>query len=363
MNSAMPVRCDQAFDQLCVHANGDVVCSIIDGRGSFVLGSVHRQSLGEILDGARARELRRLVLESPGSYCPAIGKRCPLKRVAIEPGEAPAPAIRVLAIEPTTACDLRCLACPVRDFSNRVTWRDAYRDGGLSFLAWDGARRVKQHFADALLGAFPTTRAAQPPGRYRALLLRGRIPASRNGTLPAHVIQRVVAEAGPAVEHVDLFSYGEPFLYGDLVEVLRGIRRTLPDAVISISTNGLHVGAPVEEAIVSERLLDWWIFSIDGCDAHSYDRYRIGGNYDVAMANLVRVHGRATPAGIHVIWQYVVFHWNDRDEQLKAAIDKAKHLGIPIWFDFTRTFGRSRRTAKGLEYVVPHLRPLTTLPS
>ena len=52
------LRCRQAFEGLCVHANGDVVCSIVDGRGEFVLGSVYEQSLGEILAGDRAKELR-----------------------------------------------------------------------------------------------------------------------------------------------------------------------------------------------------------------------------------------------------------------------------------------------------------------
>jgi len=36
--SAEPgVRCRHAFEAVCVHANGEVVCSIIDGRGDFVL--------------------------------------------------------------------------------------------------------------------------------------------------------------------------------------------------------------------------------------------------------------------------------------------------------------------------------------
>jgi hypothetical protein len=63
------LRCRHAFEYAVVHGNGEVVCSIIDGRGDFVLGNVHQQSLSEILDGPAARELRRLVLSTPGSYC------------------------------------------------------------------------------------------------------------------------------------------------------------------------------------------------------------------------------------------------------------------------------------------------------
>src|SRR3989442_10801484 len=124
MSELRGLRCRHAFEFVCVHANGDVVCSIIDGRGDFAIGNVHEESLGDMFTGARAQQLRRLVLSTGDSYCPAIGKKCPPVR------------IRFLAIEPTTACDLRCLSCPVRDFTGDVTWRDAYRDGGVSFLLW-----------------------------------------------------------------------------------------------------------------------------------------------------------------------------------------------------------------------------------
>jgi hypothetical protein len=65
MCAAAAVRCRHAFEAASVHANGEV-CSIIDGRGDFVLGNVHQQSIRDILTGARANELRRLMLSTPG---------------------------------------------------------------------------------------------------------------------------------------------------------------------------------------------------------------------------------------------------------------------------------------------------------
>jgi len=363
MHEATGVRCRHAFEAVCVHANGDVVCSIIDGRGDFVIGNVHEGSVDQIFNSDRARELRRLVLSTTDSYCRAIGKQCPLKTIPFSAGEDVRPRIRFLIIEPTTACDLRCLACPVRDFDRGIGWRNAYEDGGVSFLMWDGLRRSKQHAADALTAAIPLL-DAQPSerGRRAAMLLRGRIPRSRTGTLPLDVLRRVVDEAGPAVERVDLFNYGEPFLYRHLVEALRHIRRTLPNAAIAISTDGMQVRAAVEETIVGERLLDWLIFSIDGSDADSYRRYRIGGDFDVALANLARFHKRAAGTGMHIIWQYVVFKWNDGDEQLRRAMAMAKALDVTLWFDFAHTWGRSRRNPDDLRFVTPYLKPFTALP-
>lgn len=358
------LRCRHAFEFACVHANGDVVCSIIDGRGDFVIGNVYEQDLREIFTSARAQELRRLVLSTSDSYCPAIGKRCPLKSLSSKPHEEPPVRIRFLAIEPTTACDLRCLACPVRDFTGDVTWRDAYRDGGASFLLWDGLRRSKQHAADMARRTIPLLGATEPTqlGRLGASLLRGRIPRSRTGTLPIDVLKRVVTEAGPGVERVDLFNYGEPFLYRPLVDALRHVRRTLPTTTIAISTDGMQVREAVESTIIRERLLDWLIFSIDGCDAESYRRYRIRGTFEVAFANLVRFHRNAADAGIHVIWQYVVFRWNDRDDQFRRAIALAEEHGLQICFDFAHSWGRSRRNPDDLRYLTPYLKPFTALP-
>src|SRR5215467_8942600 len=98
------VRCRHAFESISIHANGDAVCSIIDGRGDFVLGNVHHESLQTILSGARIQELRRLVLSSQDSYCPAIGKRCPLKTIPTDANEPVPVSLRYFMIEPTTAC-------------------------------------------------------------------------------------------------------------------------------------------------------------------------------------------------------------------------------------------------------------------
>ena len=135
----------------------------------------------------------------------------------------------------------------------------------------------------------------------------------------------------------------------------------MPGTSVAISTDGLQVRPAVEDAIIGERLLDWVIFSIDGVEDDRYRRYRIGGRFEVAFSNMVRFHRRALGTGIRVVWQYVVFRWNDRDEQFHRAIAMAERIGIPIWFDFAYTWGRSRRRPDQLRYLTPFLRPFTAL--
>ena len=359
------LRCRHAFEAASVHANGEVVCSIIDGRGDFVIGNINDQPLPEILAGERARLLRQLVLSTDDAYCRAIGKSCALKTLPVEPGEDVPVKLRFLAIEPTSACDLRCLSCPIRDFSRDTGLGDAWRDGGPGFFLWDAARRGKQYAADALRRAIPALRSIPPHAMPRplALLMRGRVDRrARNGTLSLDTIARVVEEAGPDLERIDFFQYGEPFLYRHLIDALRAIRRARPSVTIAISTDGMPVRAAQLEAIMGERLVDWLIFSVDGVDEATYRRYRIRGSFETAFGNLRHAARLSAGSGVHVIWQYVVFRWNDRDEHFARARALADEIGVPVWFDFAHTWGRSRRSPDGLRNLVPHLRPYTALP-
>lgn len=91
-------------------------------------------------------------------------------------------------------------------------------------------------------------------------------------------------------------------------------------------------------------------------------RVAVGGRFELALHNLVRFHRCAEGSGIQVVWQYVVLCWHDRDEQFRQALALAQQLGIRIWFDFARTWGRSRRKAADLADLLPHLKPETSLP-
>jgi hypothetical protein len=80
---------------------------------------------------------------------------------------------------------------------------------------------------------------------------------NESGLVSLETVKRVVDEAGDGVERIDMFNYGEPFLYRHLTAALRHIRMPLPGAQIAISTDGMQVREVVEQAMVEERLLDW----------------------------------------------------------------------------------------------------------
>jgi MoaA/NifB/PqqE/SkfB family radical SAM enzyme len=293
-----------------------------------------------------------------------VGRRCPLKTIPVDNTDTVPTTLRYLMIEPTTACDLRCLSCPVRDIAGDVTWSDAWPDGGLGFALWDGARRAKQHTADRVRRLLPMFGLSEEATRQpiTSQLLRGRMRRDRGGTLPIDVVKRVISDAGSDLARIDLFNYGEPFLYRPLVEALKHIRAVAPTTDIAISTDGLQVRPEIQSTLIEERLLDWIIFSVDGIDQETYGRYRIRGSFERAFRTMVRFNEDARDSGIRVIWQYVVFRWNDADAHLRRAMAMAEAAGLRLQFDFAHTWGRSRRRPDELQYVRDHLRPFTALP-
>lgn len=354
------MRCWHAFEHMCLLANGDVACSICDGRADFVLGNVYSESPTVIFNGPRYRTLRRLMLQGEGPFCPATGRNCLLKDVEEDENDPEAhKTVRSLQIEPTTACNLRCLTCLVRDIH---PVRGQGGDGDLRFRLWDRARRAKQGLAP-MLRQLPGLDGSSRHGPLRALLARGRMRDDRGGTLPLPVIEAVIDDLHEGLERIDFFNYGEPFLYPHLLDALRHARRRCPQATMAISTNGLPITEDTEEAIISEGLVDWILFSIDGVDADAYAFYRAGGCLRTAWNHLLRFRQKARSSGVHVVWQYLVFRWNDTDRELQTALELAEEHGLTLWFEFVRTWGRSKRSGRDLAWLRPSLKPGTSLPA
>ena len=64
-----------------------------------------------------------------------------------------------------------------------------------------------------------------------------------------------------------------------------------------------------------------------------------------------------------MVWQYLVFRWNDTDRELQTALELAEEHGLTLWFEFVRTWGRSKRSGRDLAWLRPSLKPGTSLPA
>jgi pyruvate-formate lyase-activating enzyme len=293
-----PARvCRMVFDEICVLANGDIVCSCGDPAGLRVYGNVFRDRIADVYDGRRYREIRSWQLESPPSaFCPVIGADCGGRVSRASAGDRPRGRhARTLQLEPVSTCNVRCPSCPA------------------TVMAHDPA-----------------------------------YAPDRRGVLPFAVMEDVVAQL-PALEKLLFYNFGEPFLHPEAVRFLRSVRRRRPDVTIHTSTNGLAFRTGVVEAIAGEGLLDRVVFSVDGAREETYGRYRVGGRLGKALASLDALATAVRRAGtrVEVVWQYILFDWNDSDEEIGEARARAAALGVPLSFVVTHTPGASRRFPPG----------------
>ena len=175
-DDSAPLLCKAVFEEVCILANGDVVCSCADAAGLRVYGNIRRQPIAEILAGPMFREIREWQLASrPDRWCPAITGDCPLRVHRATPFDTVAGHLpRMLQLEPTSHCNLKCPACPVTDF--------------------------------------------QTDPRYTA---------DRTDTLTlAEMI--AVFEQLPSLDKLLLYNYGEAFLHAEILPLLRWLRANRP---------------------------------------------------------------------------------------------------------------------------------------
>jgi MoaA/NifB/PqqE/SkfB family radical SAM enzyme len=269
--------CSWPWNILVMLCDGRVVCGCADPYGQRVLGDTRGSSLHDIWTGATASALRADLNGGGSAFC----GDCPLK---LPLGEDQAPPQRGLNVPPqpsrlyiecTAACNISCFqACCAPE---------------------SGITRTRQA-----------------------------------GMLDFDLFARVVDEAGPSLGRIDFFNYGEAFLHRRAVEMCEYIKQKFPHVYLYTSTNGLALKEESARRLVHSGI-DEVTFSIDGASQETYERYRQRGRFDVAMANLRAMADEKKKAGrdLPVInWRYILFTWNDSDEEMRRARDMAADIGV-----------------------------------
>jgi hypothetical protein len=169
-----------------------------------------------------------------------------------------------------------------------------------------------------------------------------------------------VVDQLPDLEMIEYFDYGEPFMHKDTARFLRAVREMRPNVKIVTSTNGTVMTPALIKAIATEGLMDRVVFSIDGATPESYKKYRIGGSFDKAYGKMKALVEACRAAGtwrqyadyntkgiVQITWQYIIFEWNDSDEEILLARKLAREIGVPIEWTITSGYGASKRFLPG----------------
>jgi hypothetical protein len=269
--------CSWPWTTMVMLCDGRMVCGCADPYGKRVLGSAATASVSGIWRGETASRLR-LDLNAGGStFCGDCPLKLPLTRDEAPPQRDPTVGALPsrLYVECTAACNISCnQACCAPE---------------------TGITRTRQA-----------------------------------GMLDFDLFTRVIDEAGPSLGRVDFFNYGEAFLHKRAIEMCEYIKTKFPHIYLYTSTNGLAFTDERVRRLVRSGI-DEVTFSIDGATPESYVKYRQRGDFRKAIASMTaavdekRRHGRDVP---FINWRYILFTWNDSDEEMALARRTAAGIGV-----------------------------------
>src|SRR4051794_40895447 len=270
-------QCSWPWSTLVMLCDGRVVCGCADPYGRRVLGDVRSASVHDVWAGPVISALRAELNEGGSKFCGDCPLKLPLKKgdaATVRPIDAGMQPSRMY-VECTAACNISCAqACCAPE---------------------TGITRTRQA-----------------------------------GMLDFDLFRRVIDEAGPSLVRIDFFNYGEAFLHKRAVEMCEYIKSRFPQIYLYTSTNGLALSEAQARRLVHSGI-DEVTFSIDGATPDSYVKYRQRGKFDVAIANLramadeKRRSGRDVP---FLNWRYILFTWNDSDEEMSRARTLASEIGV-----------------------------------
>ena len=270
-------QCSWPWTTLVMLCDGRVVCGCADPYGHRVLGDARAASLQQIWTGPVISTLRAELNAGGSTFCGDCALKLPLKKD--DPGilrSADAGALPSrLYVECTAACNISCTqACCAPE---------------------TGITRTRQA-----------------------------------GMLDFDLFRRVVDEAGPSLVRIDFFNYGEAFLHKRAVEMCEYIKSRFPHIYLYTSTNGLALSEAQARRLVHSGI-DEVTFSIDGATPESYIKYRQRGRFDLAIQTLTAMAAEKRRAGRDLPclnWRYILFVWNDSDEEMNRARALAADIGV-----------------------------------
>ncbi len=173
-----------------------------------------------------------------------------------------------LSIEPTTACNLGCPACP----------------SGLKAFS-------------------------RPTGK-----------------IDLNLHQQWLTQVSGTVFYINYYFQGEPFLHPQFLELIREAKRQ--KIYTATSTNAHFIDQNKAKEIVASGL-DRLIISIDGLTQETYESYRVHGKLDKVIAaskSLVAAKKEANSSTPHLIFQFLVVKANEH--QVNEVQQLASEIGI-----------------------------------
>jgi radical SAM protein with 4Fe4S-binding SPASM domain len=137
----------------------------------------------------------------------------------------------------------------------------------------------------------------------------------------------IMDKLGPYLIHIDLVNWGEPLLNEDIFRMIKYAKGFHCDIKLDSNLNSLNEDS-AEEMVLSG--LDKIVVSIDGLTEETYSKYRVGGNFKLAMDNLkllIKKRQKLKSRKPYITWQFLVFRHNEHE------IEQAQRMGRDLGVD------------------------------
>jgi len=289
-----------SLSNLTIHCDLTVSCNCNDRFGFGRMGSLENQGLREIFFGERANYFRKKIASGkfPIVNCSQCSDLIFIDKKNVKKSIDYSKFPEALMIENTANCNLSCLWCD----------------------------------------------------RERIFSLR------KKRFISLEEIKKISVELKTnKIKLIHYFAEGEPFLSDNIRDELEIIKKDNPEIRIVTSTNGTLIN--MQDKIEAALLLNRIVFSIDGSNQDSYQKYRKGGSFYQAynnMKNLVVLRNRLKKTEPKIIWKYILFKWNDSKKNIEEAIMLAKDAQVDeIFFEKTLRppYGISYKSYLGIGYI------------
>jgi len=158
----------------------------------------------------------------------------------------------------------------------------------------------------------------------------------KKGFMELGLFKNIIGQLKTSLVNLNLYSWGEPLLNPDFVEMIRYAKQVIPGVRIVTSTN-----LNINDDLLLEKLIrsgaDEIIISCDGISQESYSKYRVGGDFDLVMRNIkTLLHFRDQfKSKVHLVWNFIVFKHNENE--VGRAKEAARSMGIDLRIGKMRT--------------------------
>jgi len=168
------------------------------------------------------------------------------------------------------------------------------------------------------------------------------------GDMSFDVFKKIIDEGKEHLEFIWLQHYGEPLLSKDIFEMIAYARKN--SIKTGISTNATFLSAENAEKLINAGLNEI-IFAFDGATKETYEKVRVGANYEKVRENILRFLEvkKKMNASLFVVLQCIYMHATEND------IERFKEMWDVPGVDSIRirqvTFSVNRQTATQKKFV------------